>query len=269
MTRLVPVALAAAAAVVATAGPSVGRARLAGLARGPDRRDRLRRRVRALPVPAVAAVAALVVGGPAAAVAVAVVSVVAQRLAAGQRAERAAAQERARALEALSVLAGDLRVGRAPASALAVAASVATGGTGRAMATAATAADLGGDVAAALQGGSSAVPEVLRGLAACWRVCTVSGSGLAGGVERLTDGLRAAEAQRQAVAAELAGPRATAGLLAVLPLGGIGLAAALGAHPVHVLLRTTPGGVCLLLGVALDVAGVLWTARLVSRAGGG
>jgi tight adherence protein B len=268
VTSLLPVALAAAAAVTATVPVSAGRARLAALARGPDAAGAWRRRLQALPAPGVAGVAALLVAGPAGALTSAAVTVVAQRLVAAQRVERAASVERSRAQEALSVLAGDLRVGRAPASALAVAAGLATDGTARALAAAATAADLGGDVAAALQTGESAVPEVLRGLAACWRVCTVSGSGLAGGVERLADGLRAAEAQRQAVAAELAGPRATAGLLAMLPLGGIGLAAALGAHPVHVLLRTRAGGVCLLVGVALDVAGVLWTQRLVARAVG-
>jgi tight adherence protein B len=112
------------------------------------------------------------------------------------------------------------------------------------------------------------VPEVLTGLAACWSVCSAAGHGLAAGVERLEDGLRAAEAQRRAVETELAAPRATAALLAVLPLGGIWLAVALGAHPVHVLLHTPVGMVCLALGVALDGLGLLWTARLVARAVG-
>ena len=267
MSPLLPVVLAAAAAMVATAGPSVGRTRLVALARAPDWREHWAR-VRVVPVPVAAGVAALAVAGPVAALATVVAAVVAQRLLAAQRAERVALLERARALEALAVLAGDLRVGRAPGPALAVAASVAVGGTSRALAAAATAADLGGDVPAALQGAPSAVPEVLRGLAACWCVCTVSGSGLAAGVDRLCDGLRAAEAQRQAVAAELAGPRATAGLLAALPLAGVGLAAGLGAHPLHVLLHTTAGGVCLLLGITLDVVGLLWTSRLVARAAG-
>jgi tight adherence protein B len=97
-------------------------------------------------------------------------------------------------------------------------------------------------------------------------VCSSAGSGLAAGIDRLQEGLRAAESQRRAVDAELAGPRATAGLLAVLPVAGLGLAAALGAHPVQVLLHTRFGLYCLLLGLGLDAAGVMWTRRLVASA---
>ena len=185
----------------------------------------------------------------------------------GQRRRRAAAEvrlERVRALEALAVLAGDLRSGRAPVDALAGAAGVAVAGSGRALAAAVAAARMGGDVPLALLAESSAVAEVLTGLAACWSVCVSMGSGLATGVERLEEGLRAGQAQRLALDAELAGPRATAGLLAVLPLGGIALAAGLGAHPLNVLFRTPAGLACLVLGCLLDGLGLLWTGRLVA-----
>jgi len=112
------------------------------------------------------------------------------------------------------------------------------------------------------------VPEVLRALAACWTVCAGSGSGLAAAVERLEQGLRTEQAQRRAVQAELAGPRATAGMLAVLPAVGLVLAAGLGADPIHVLLHTPLGLTCLVLGLALDVVGLAWTGRFVARAGG-
>ena len=114
----------------------------------------------------------------------------------------------------------------------------------------------------------SAVPEVLRALAACWTVCAGSGAGLATAVERLEEGLRAEQAQRRAVDAELAGPRATAGLLAVLPAGGLLLAGGLGADPLSVLLATPVGLLCLLVGLGLDAVGVWWTGRLVASAGG-
>jgi tight adherence protein B len=113
------------------------------------------------------------------------------------------------------------------------------------------------------------VPDVLAGLAACWQVCSSAGSGLAAGVDRLEEGLRAAEAQRRAIETELAAPRATAGLLAVLPVGGVWLAAALGAHPIHVLLHTSLGIGCLFVGLALDGLGLMWTGRIVNRAGSG
>ena len=211
----------------------------------------------------------LVVGGPVLAVlGVALVALTRRTMRARWRAT-AATRERARAVEACSALAAELRVGRVPYEALAVAADVASGPSQEALRAAAAAARIGGDVSGALLGGvpaGSAVPEVLRGLAACWAACSRVGSGLADAVEQLAEGLRSRQEQDLAVDAALAGPQATAGLLAVLPLGGMGLAAGLGAHPVHVLLHTPVGAGCLLVGCSLDALGVWWTGRLVARA---
>jgi tight adherence protein B len=184
---------------------------------------------------------------------------------------RAQDSERHGAAEALAVLSSELRAGRPPSAALVAAAEVATGPVREALAAAGEAGSVGADAVTCLQraASQSAVPEVLRGLAACWQVCASTGSSLAAAVERLADGLRAEQVQRLAVEAELAGPRATAGLLAVLPLAGIALAAGLGAQPVHVLLHTPLGMACLALGVALDGLGLWWTRRLVAAAGGG
>jgi tight adherence protein B len=194
----------------------------------------------------------------------------AERVARVRRARAAREQERQQAGEACAVLAGELRSGRSAAQALTAAADVATGAVRLALLAASSSAGLGGDVPAALLGkaSASAAPELLAGLGACWQVCAGTGSGLAMAVDRLEEGLRAEQGQRLAVAAELAGPRATAGLLACLPLAGIGLAAALGARPVHVLLHTTIGLACAVLGVGLDGLGVWWTGRLVARVGG-
>jgi tight adherence protein B len=85
-------------------------------------------------------------------------------------------------------------------------------------------------------------------------------------VERLANGLRAEEAQRREVSAQLAGPRATARLVAILPLFGLMLAAGLGGDPLRVLFGTSYGLVCLGTGLALDVVGVLWTERIASAA---
>lgn len=194
----------------------------------------------------------------------------AERVARVRRARAAREQERQQAGEACAVLAAELRAGRSAAEALTAAADVATGAVRLALLAASSSAGLGGDVPAALLGkaSASAAPELLAGLGACWQVCAGTGSGLAMAVDRLEEGLRAEQGQRLAVAAELAGPRATAGLLACLPLAGIGLAAALGARPVHVLLHTTIGLACAVLGVGLDGLGVWWTGRLVARVGG-
>ena len=64
-------------------------------------------------------------------------------------------------------------------------------------------------------------------------------------------------------AAELAGPRLSGVVLALLPGLGLLLGAGMGAHPLHVLLDTPVGGVLLVVGTALTCAGLGWTARIV------
>lgn len=268
MSIVLAAALAAAAVALLAALPRPGALRLqAVLPASPARR----RRLGALPW--LAAAPLVLVVGP--------VPVLVALAAAGAgwrwRRERlrrsACAAERAGAGEACAVLAAELRAGRDPGTALTAAAEVAAGPLQSTLRAAGSAARLGGDVAATLRSPPSrrptAVPEVLRSLAACWSVCASSGSGLAAAVGRLEEGLRAEAAQRRAVAAELAGPRATAMLLALLPLVGLLMAGALGADPLRVLLHTRIGLVCLVLGLGLDALGLLWTARLVERAGGG
>jgi tight adherence protein B len=106
----------------------------------------------------------------------------------------------------------------------------------------------------------------LRRLAACWQVSERSGSGLAPSVSRLAATLRDEEQVRREVAAQLAGPRATAVLLALLPVFGLAMGNALGADPLRVLVGTPLGQGCLVLGLLLEAAGLLWTARITRRA---
>jgi tight adherence protein B len=265
MSVVLPAVLAGAA--VAVAGGLPGRAVL--------RLDLLhaRRRPAAPPARAGSVLAVVLTGvllGPGAALLLAAVAVAAPRVLAARAAAASRQSERRRAVEACAALAGELRAGRAPSRALEVAAGVAEGPSAEALRAASAAALWGGSVPAALRTTSarSAVPELLRGLAACWQVCAQAGSGLAAAVERLADGLRARQAQERAVAAALAGPRASAALLALLPLAGVALAAGLGARPLHVLLHTPLGIGCLVLGLALDALGLLWTRQLVTRAAG-
>jgi tight adherence protein B len=91
---------------------------------------------------------------------------------------------------------------------------------------------------------------------------------LAVAVDRLEEALRTDQACREEVDAELEGARATALLLAGLPVLGLGLGSGLGGDPLHVLLRTPVGWVCLCVGVALELAGLWWTGRIVRAAGG-
>jgi tight adherence protein B len=157
-------------------------------------------------------------------------------LVAGSTAARERRRRDAELVESVGALAADLRAGRQPA-----------------------------DVMAA-----DRQPPHLRSaaVAAVWAVSERSGAPAAAVLDRVEQDLRARERQHREVAAQLAGARSTAALLAVLPLLGIGLGAAMGARPLHVLLGTGRGQVALLVGAGLDALGLLWTARIVKSAGG-
>jgi hypothetical protein len=69
---------------------------------------------------------------------------------------------------------------------------------------------------------------------------------------------------RREVAAQLAGPRGTVRVLAVLPAVGVGMGLLMGADPIGFLLGTPWGLGCLIIAIALEAAGIVWMRRLVS-----
>ncbi|WP_413248607.1 type II secretion system F family protein [Sinomonas flava] len=103
-------------------------------------------------------------------------------------------------------------------------------------------------------------------VAACIETAEASGSPLAGVLDRLAALLEADADAAAARAVALAGPRATAQVLSVLPVAGLGLGFLMGADPVGVLLSTPVGAACLSLGAILTLAGRWWSARLVRSA---
>ena len=103
----------------------------------------------------------------------------------------------------------------------------------------------------------------LSGLAACWRATEKHGLPLTGAVAGIEGALRAEEQRQQVLDAELSGIRTTMGLLAVLPVFGLLLGSSLGIRPWQILLQTFGGGACLVVGCALELAGLWWTDRLV------
>lgn len=243
----------------------VGAARLSGPAR--VRRRRWRGLV---PSRAVIGLAALgggllgavwrgpVVGG-AAAVAVAV-----GLSAAGQAMRRSSSRARDRDLSAgLRLVRAELEVGSSAVVALTTASSVA-GAHGPAFAAAASALADGRDVGEAVREVSDD-PQLIV-IAQAWQLAAALGIPLAGVLARVDDDVQARRDQNRVVAAALAGPRSSATLLAGLPVLGIVLGLAMGAHPLHVLLDTGGGRLLLAGGVVLDAAGILWTARLISSA---
>ncbi|AYN43684.1 hypothetical protein D9753_16080 [Streptomyces dangxiongensis] len=183
------------------------------------------------------------------------------------RQARRTRERRAEAVIALcGALAGEVRAGRQPGEALLRAARDFPG-LGDARAAVVAAARFGGDVpgaltAAARQPGA----EGLLGLAACWRVAVDQGAGLAGGLDRLDGALRAERDQQADLRAQLAGARATAVLLAVLPALGLLLGAAMGADPLRVLLHSGAGLGCLVVGSVFEAAGMWWATRIVRGA---
>ncbi|RSN64011.1 hypothetical protein DMH12_04350 [Streptomyces sp. WAC 04229] len=180
---------------------------------------------------------------------------------------RRARERRQDAVLALcGALAGEVRAGRQPGEAL-LYAERDSGGLGTAQAAVLAAARFGGDVPAALAAAARQPgAEGLRGLAACWRVAVDQGAGLAAGLDRLEGALRAERDQRADLRAQLAGARATAVMLAGLPVLGLLLGVALGSDPLHVLLHTGAGLGCLLGGGLLEGLGVWWVTRIVRGA---
>lgn len=188
-------------------------------------------------------------------------------------AARAAEERGAAAVSALcGTVAGDLRAGRPPHVALVDAVESAGWARSPELARAArlllSAARFGGDVPLGLREASRSHPGAhgLAAVAACWQVAVDGGAGLAAALDRVAAALRADADQRDDLRAQLAGPRSTAVLLALLPLFGIVLGAGLGADPSGVLLHTHVGQFCLLTGGLLEWAGLAWTARIIRTA---
>ena len=78
-------------------------------------------------------------------------------------------------------------------------------------------------------------------------------------------GIRSDRRTERLVAAELAAAYATARMLAVLPVGVLLLGSGIGGDPIGFLTGTTPGLVCLALGIGLSFGGLLWLDRIAGR----
>ena len=106
--------------------------------------------------------------------------------------------------------------------------------------------------------------RVVLAVAAAWSLAEDVGAPLADVLDQLAVGLRSDADVDGEIAAALAGPRATARLLAALPVAGIAIGELIGAHPVQVLVATSLGRVCSVAGVGLGVLGHLWSRQLVT-----
>jgi tight adherence protein B len=174
---------------------------------------------------------AVLLGGVVAGAVVGVYGSLAARAVTRREHERAELRHRAALLDALGAAAADLRAGL-PAD-------------------------------TALAGLDPASPDpLLARVRAAVRLAERTGAPLAEALERIEADARSTARARSAAAAQAAGSRATAWLLAALPVGGIGLGYAIGADPLTVLLRTPIGAACAFGAVTLQLTGLAWARRI-------
>jgi tight adherence protein B len=271
------VTTAAAALLVAGAlalwpGP-VGSGRVVGMGAGrssarswrrPRAADQFGRAAVVLPV---AALVGAVLAGAGGAVAGGILAATVRGLRRVAVTERATDAATAGLAETLAAFAAELRTGAAPAQAGRAAGGDAHPLAARAMTLVEATDRLGGDVPAALRSAARREPvagEHLERLAAAWALADQHGIALAGPVAATAADLRARARVAGGLRAQLAGPRATAAVLAGLPVLGIGLGEGMGAHPWAVLSGSALGQVLLVVGVGFVCAGLAWTARIVA-----
>ena len=176
---------------------------------------------------------------------------------------RRAAGARADVAHACRVLAGQLRVGRIPADAVRVAAVDCP-----VLATASALLELGSDPVRHWRDESARPGHGgLLVLARAWSVATRTGAPLAPSLERVAEALSKDLAVERLVFGEVAAARATAKIMAAMPICGIGLGYLIGGRPIHFLIAGPLGWACLLGGAGTAAAGVLWIDRLARTAG--
>lgn len=163
-------------------------------------------------------------------------------------------RRRAQVLAVCEAVAADVRAGVPPSAALQDAAV-----TWPIIGTAARAARFGADVPDALRG-LAAVPgaERMSVVAAAWEVAHRTGSGLAGALDLAARTIRDEQTVVDVVATEISSARATALLLALLPIGVLALGQGIGGNPWEFLLATPFGLGCLATGLGLAHVGLAW-----------
>ncbi|MDR7254732.1 tight adherence protein B [Nocardioides sp. BE266] len=176
---------------------------------------------------------------------------------------REQAADQAAVLEVCDLLAAELASGTPPGSALAVA-----GERWPPLRPVVEAHHLGADVPHALRAVARERPGAadLRWVAGAWQVAHQSGRGLAAALERTSAGLRARRRTRRLVDSELASARATARLVACLPLAVLVMGSGAGSDPWAFLLGTPVGWGCLVAGLGLLGLGLWWIERLADQA---
>jgi tight adherence protein B len=184
-----------------------------------------------------------------------------------RRQARRAAQEGRMLETALEVLVGELRVGAHPVRAFGAAADETHGAVAAALRAVAARGRLGADVTAGLRAAasSSALPAQWERLAVCWQLASDQGLAIATLMRAAQRDLAERQRFSDRVVSGMAGARATATILACLPVLGVGLGELIGARPLRFLLSGHAGGWLLVTGMILACLGLLWSDRITGR----
>jgi tight adherence protein B len=169
--------------------------------------------------------------------------------------------------EAVGALAEELRSGRP----LAAAADVAVASCPDVECAAALAVTLGRPSVGQAHPGPAprlppAVADPLDRIAGAVALSGRTGCSLAAVLTAVEGDLRARFRWAQELRAATAGPRASAMLLAGLPVLALAMGSGVGADPWGVLTGTVPGQLLLVVGFSLELAGVVWCGHLIRRA---
>jgi len=165
---------------------------------------------------------------------------------------------------ALGVLVGELRAGAHPVGAFETAAAEVDGTVAAGLREVAARARLGADVAGGLAevARNSALRSHWERLAVYWQLAQDHGLAIATLMRAAEQDIGAREQFSSRVRAGMAGARTSAGVLAGLPLLGIGLGQVIGADPLAFLVGD--GAVLLLIGALLSCSGLLWSDRITA-----
>lgn len=168
---------------------------------------------------------------------------------------------------ALDVLVGELRVGAHPVRAFSIAAEETGGPVGAGMRAVAVRATLGADVATGLRAAarSSTLPAHWERLAVCWQLANEHGLAIAALMRAAQRDIAERQRFSARVRSGMAGARATAAILAGLPVLGVVLGQLIGARPLSFLLNGHAGGWLLVVGLTLACGGLLWCDRITDR----